>query len=90
MALTVNQISTLKDFQNLYKLRELYLRRNNVSSNLDELKYLSGLQNLKVLNLGENPISSDQGGLPFYRLTVISHLPWLEKLDDIPISYEEL
>ncbi len=45
---------------------------------------------MKILNLGENPISAEQGGLPFYRLAVINHLPWLEKLDEIPVTYEEL
>ena len=57
LALTVNQIRTLKDFSTCYKLKELYLRRNNIPANYNELKYLKDLPNLKVLNLSENPIS---------------------------------
>lgn len=57
LALTVNQITTMKDFQNLYSMRELYLRRNYIPADLEELSYLAGLKNLKVLNLSENPMS---------------------------------
>ena len=67
LALTVNQITTMKDFAGLFSLRELYLRRNFVPASLQELRYLTGLKNLKVLNLGENPISTEPGGMPFYR-----------------------
>ena len=90
LALTVNQITTMKDFSNLYSLRELYLRRNYIPPDLMELRYLSGLKNLKVLNLGENPMSAEHGGIPFYRSVVLKHLPWLEKLDDTPVTYEEV
>ena len=90
LALTVNQITTMKDFSNLYNLRELYLRRNYIPPDLMELRYLSGLKNLKVLNLGENPMSAEHGGIPFYRSVVLKHLPWLEKLDDTPVTYEEV
>lgn len=47
----------MKDFQNLYNMRELYLRRNYIPADLEELSYLTGLKNLKVLNLSENPMS---------------------------------
>ena len=90
LALTVNQITTMKDFSNLYSLRELYLRRNYIPPDLMELRYLSGLKNLKVLNLGENPMSAEHGGIPFYRSVVLKHLPWLQKLDDTPVTYEEV
>jgi Leucine-rich repeat (LRR) protein len=43
LALTVNQIASLKDFQNCSKLRELYLRRNNIPAKITELKYLQNL-----------------------------------------------
>jgi len=55
-----------------------------------ELGYMTGLRNLKSLNLGENPISAEQGGIPFYRSVVLKHLPWLEKLDDQPVTYDEV
>jgi len=50
IALTVNQMNTLKDFATLYNLRELYLRRNFIPANLHEIRYLTGLKNLKTLN----------------------------------------
>jgi hypothetical protein len=74
----------------LYNLKELYLRRNFIPANLHEIRYLTGLKNLKVLNLGENPISATQGGIPFYRSVVLKYIPWLEKLDDVAVSYDEV
>ena len=88
--MTVNQISTLKDFQGLTHLRELYLRRNFIPASIKELRYLESVRSLRVLNLGENPISSDQGGIPHYRSVVLNLLPWLEKLDDIPVTQAEI
>ena len=44
LALTVNQISTLKDFSQCLKLKELYLRRNNIVANHLELNSLQNLQ----------------------------------------------
>ena len=87
LALTVNQIPSLKYFQTCTKLKELYLRRNNIPADLDELRYLQNLRNLKVLNLGENPLSTD---LRDYRMYVLKNLPWLDKLDDIQVTYQEL
>jgi len=86
LALTVNQIESLKDFQFCPKLKELFLRRNNIPASLLELSYLRALKSLKVLNLSENPIATK---LPQYRLMVIKNIPSLEKLDDVMISYEE-
>ena len=54
---------------------------------MQELRYLSELTGLKVLNLAENPMCDE---LPYYRLMVLKHLPQLEKLDDIAVSFEEL
>ena len=45
---------------------------------------------MKILNLGENPISAENGGLPFYRSVVLKHMPWLEKLDDVAVTYDEV
>ena len=84
LALTVNQLSSLEDFQGCYKLKELYLRRNNIPASLSQISHLQGLNNLRVLNLSENPISQE---LPGYRLVVLKYLPKLEKLDDIAVSY---
>jgi Leucine-rich repeat (LRR) protein len=41
LSLSVNKISSLKDFVHCTRLQELYLRKNNISSLL-ELKYLAG------------------------------------------------
>jgi cilla- and flagella-associated protein len=39
LSLSLNKISTLRDFANCYKLTELYLRKNLISD-LSEVKYL--------------------------------------------------
>ena len=54
-SLSLNKINTLRDFQASKKLKELYLRKNQISD-LHELKYLCSLPNLKVLWLWDNPI----------------------------------
>jgi internalin A len=77
LVLTVNSINSLQAFQNLPNLKELYLRKNQIPADLDELRYLSKLRNLKVLNLAENPMSEPKGGLPCYRQLVLKFIPWL-------------
>ena len=84
--LTINHITTLADFQYCTKLRELFLRGNKVEASLEQVKYLQHLPNLRVLNLSDNPIAQD---LPFYRIAVLKFAPNLEKLDDIPVTFEE-
>jgi len=84
VSLSVNKIRTLRPFSNLQNLRELYLRQNLIS-NLNEIKYLTDCQNLSVLWLSQNPICDN----PNYRAVVICVLPQLQKLDDIPITDEE-
>lgn len=71
-------------------LRELYLRRNQIPVDLNELTHLSKLRNLKVLNLAENPMSEPKTGLPCYRQLVLKHMPWLQKLDDVPVNYNDV
>lgn len=84
LALSINKISTLKDFQNLIKLQELYIRRNNIK-NLAEIKYLQRLPNLHTLWLSENPCADH----PNYREYVIAHLPNLQKLDNKEVTADE-
>ena len=84
VSLSVNKIRTLRPFANLQNLRELYLRQNLIS-NLNEIKYLTECQNLSVLWLSQNPICDN----PNYRAVVICVLPQLQKLDDIPITEAE-
>ena len=84
VSLSVNKIRTLRPFANLQNLRELYLRQNLIS-NLNEIKYLTDCQNLTVLWLSQNPICDN----PNYRAVVICVLPQLQKLDDIAITDAE-
>ena len=84
VSLSVNKIRTLRPFANLQNLRELYLRQNLIS-NLNEIKHLTECQNLSVLWLSQNPICDN----PNYRAVVICVLPQLQKLDDIAITDEE-
>jgi hypothetical protein len=42
---------------NIIALRELFLRKNNICD-IQELRWLSGLQNLHVLWLAENPVTA--------------------------------
>ena len=84
LSLSVNKISSLKEFQNCKKLEELYLRKNNIRE-IYEIKYLMELSNLKVLWLWDNPICL----LPYYRDYIIKSLPNLIKLDNNTISEED-
>ncbi|GFH06283.1 uncharacterized protein HaLaN_10118, partial [Haematococcus lacustris] len=46
LSLSVNRISTLKDFRHCLKLQELYLRKN-VVQDVTDLQYLSQLTSLR-------------------------------------------
>lgn len=81
ISLSVNKIKSLKPFENLSELRELYLRKNNISS-LDELNFLKNCKKLAILWLEENPICADEK----YREKVIEILPNLKKLDNKKIN----
>ena len=80
VSLSVNNISSLEPFSKCYKLKELYLRKNQISS-FTEIKHLTKLKALKILWLQENPICE----FPSYRSKVIEMLPQLAKLDNIAI-----
>jgi len=84
ISLSVNKIKTLKYFQNMVNLQELYLRKNLISS-FNEINYLKTCPKLKILWLNENPISY----VPGYRLGVIHFLPNLQKLDDNDVDFDE-
>lgn len=84
VSLSVNKIKTLKEFGCLKLLRELYLRKNLVSS-MDEVAFLSKCPNLTTLWLNENPVADTQN----YRLKVIRLIPQLNKLDDKVVTDEE-
>lgn len=80
VSLSVNNISSLEPFSKCYKLKELYLRKNQISS-FTEIKHLTKLKALKILWLQENPICE----FPSYRSKIIEMLPQLAKLDNIAI-----
>lgn len=84
VSLSVNKISSLKDFQTCTKMKELYLRKNLIVD-IAEIRYLQNMSALKVLWLLENPCAE----LPNYRLLVIKMLPSLEKLDNQAVTPEE-
>ena len=84
VSLSVNKLSSLKDFQTCTKIKELYLRKNLVVD-ITEVRYLQNMPALKVLWLLENPCAE----LPNYRLLVIKMLPSLEKLDNQQVTPEE-
>ena len=71
LSLAVNRVSTLKDVQYCYGLRELYMRKNNLTSLAEIPRYLGPLSNLRKLSLSENPIADH----PKYRQFVIKALP---------------
>jgi len=81
LSLSVNKISTLKPLKNCFKLKELYLRKNNISS-LKEIDYLKNLQCLKILRLEENPICKFKN----YTIYILNVLPNLYKLDSYEIE----
>ncbi|XP_034944498.1 protein tilB homolog isoform X1 [Chelonus insularis] len=84
LSLSVNKISSLADFQFCLNLKELFVRKNNITD-LNEICYLQNLPNLRHLWLAENPCAEQKE----YRLTVIKALPNLEKLDGSFVDAEE-
>ena len=84
-SLSLNNITSLREFSKCSKLTELYLRKNQISD-LNEIRYLSDLPNLRVLWLSNNPCAENNSD---YRKIVISILPNLQKLDNVEISQEE-
>lgn len=84
IALSVNEVASLEPFGQCKNLRELFLRKNTVTE-LKELFFLRGVQQLRVLWLSDNPISTVED----YRLFTIAVLPQLTKLDEVDITAEE-
>jgi len=84
VSLSVNSIDSLKYFACCSKLKELYLRKNNISE-LQEVESLCHLEHLRVLWLCDNPCVGDTQ----YRKYVIHKLRGLTKLDNSDITPEE-
>ena len=81
VSLSINKISTLRDFQYCTKLSELFLRKNSIHD-LRDVVYLQKLLNLRVLWLSNNPCAECDN----YRLYVIKMLPGLLKLDNAEVT----
>ena len=82
ISLSLNKISSLKPFENLQNLRELFLRKNNIKD-INEIKHLKNCPNLKLLWIEENPFCETNLN---YREEIINELPQLVKLDNISIQ----
>ncbi|XP_022115400.2 uncharacterized protein F09G8.5 isoform X2 [Pieris rapae] len=85
LALSLNKIRTLVDFSCCHQLRKLSVRKNDIQD-LAEIRHLKHLPNLTNLWLDENPCASHAE----YRMTVLRNLPNLEKLDNVPVTPEEV
>ncbi|KAJ2939359.1 hypothetical protein O0L34_g13452 [Tuta absoluta] len=85
LALSINKIRGLGDFAGCHRLRELYIRKNDIRD-LREIRHLRSLPNLTSLWLDENPCTEH----PEYRMTVLRNLPNLEKLDNVSVQPEEV
>ena len=75
ISLSLNKINSLKPFENLENLEELYLRKNEIKD-INEINYLKNCKNLKILWLEENPICDVEN----YRKIVINTLPFAVSL----------
>ena len=69
ICLSGNKIISLKPFENLENLKELYLRNNNMT-NFEEIDYFKKCQNLKFLWLENGPICEN---LNEYRQNIIEN-----------------
>jgi len=83
LSLSVNRITSLQYFSECKSLKELYLRKNEVSD-LAQVRYLGALP-LKILWLCDNPCAAH----PLYRLFTIRCCAKLEKLDNVDIAPQE-
>ena len=81
VSLSANKISSLKPFEKLDNLKELYIRNNNIS-NIDEIDYLKDNANLKSLWMSDNPVSKNEKE---FKNAIIEKLPNLTTLDNTPI-----
>ncbi len=74
---SVNSVDSLEPLSLCFNLRELYMRKNEISD-LRQIDFLASLQKLKVLWLDDNPVADD----PEYRLRVLRALPHLQTFDN--------
>ncbi|CAO2586152.1 Leucine-rich repeat-containing protein 72, partial [Lemmus lemmus] len=80
-----NAIFEIEGLHNLPSLHILLLHHNELTNTEATVKELKGMQNLKILNLYQNPLSQYN----LYRLTIIYHLPGVELLDRKEVTEKE-
>ncbi|XP_030623612.1 leucine-rich repeat-containing protein 23 [Chanos chanos] len=81
-----NKLKTLDGLSsNMKSLQYLNVRGNSVFSQRDLRGLMAVAQTLRALVLAENPLAETEN----YRLSVLTHLPLLERLDKNPVSSEE-
>lgn len=80
-----NRLTSLSSFSELENLLELYVGENLVED-LKEIRYLSNLKHLLVMDLWGNPLCRDKE----FRLFCIFHIKELKVLDGYPIQPKEL
>ena len=66
-------------------LQDLFLSDNLLQDLDTQITKLEHLKNLETLDLRGNPMTLEKG----YRMTVISHMPWLKVLDGLDITDKE-
>ncbi|XP_052805230.1 cilia- and flagella-associated protein 410-like [Mya arenaria] len=84
-SVSVNEITTLQDFEDCVNLQELYIRNNKIE-HLHEICYLKKCEKLRILWLADNPCANVDN----YRKTVLRNLPNLQKLDNVSVEPEEI
>lgn len=84
LSLSVNEIQDLEPLSACSNLREIYLRKNDISD-IAQILHLSRLPFLSSLTLSDNPVSVD----PSYRKFCVAALPTLVKFDDVDVSPAE-
>ncbi len=84
LSLEDNQIETIADFPMFKNLMELYIG-NNYIENVKEIKHLSELPKLIILDISGNPFTKE----PSYRIFILFFIKKLKVLDGISIEAAE-
>ena len=84
LSLSVNKLASLRVFARCANLVDLHLRKNDIAD-LDEVRFLVGLERMRTLWLCDDPCALE----PNYRMRVIAMLPSLLVLDGDEVTLEE-